>query len=126
MRTSIYNMLRNSWRSIRLVSDGLEPSFRFGATIVPVFNKHVTIREQVEMAKNVQPRPYGPVPLFRILILGGVSLEDYVAATGGAAARDRIKCTTLHFTNSNKAPFLEEANSEDSKDVAKKSRKKRK
>ena len=62
--TSIYNMIRNSWRSIRLVSPGPSPDmlplFRFGCTLVPIFEKHVAIREQVEMHKKVQPRAHGP------------------------------------------------------------------
>jgi len=49
LRTSIYNMFRNSWRSIRLVSPGLIPNslpaFRFGTAVVPVFDKNVAIRE---------------------------------------------------------------------------------
>lgn len=47
MRTSIYNMVKNTWRTIRLVHDSAihEPSFRFGATLVPIFNKHIAMRE---------------------------------------------------------------------------------
>jgi hypothetical protein len=47
MRTSIYNVISNTWRTIRLVSNDslLETSYRFGATLVPIFDKHVAIRE---------------------------------------------------------------------------------
>ena len=47
LRTSIFNMIRNTWRTIRLVGmdSGLETSYRFGSTIVPIFDKHVAMRE---------------------------------------------------------------------------------
>ena len=55
LRTSIYNMIHNTWRTIRLVSFDIarEPSFRFGATIVPIFDKHVAMREQIETAQQI-------------------------------------------------------------------------
>ena len=46
-------MIQNTWRTIRLVSFDIarEPSFRFGATIIPIFDKHVAMREQMENAQ---------------------------------------------------------------------------
>lgn len=55
MRTSIYNMVSNTWKSIRLISceHNKEPIYRFGSTVIPIFDKHVAIREQVEMVNKV-------------------------------------------------------------------------
>ena len=104
MRTSIYNMINNTWKTIRLVNNDflLEPSYRFGATLVPIFDKHVTIREQMDIAKKVKPRAYGPIPLDRLLILGGVAIDDFSQeAANEGTMRNYMPCTVLHFTNSN-------------------------
>lgn len=111
LRTSIYNMVKNSWRSIRLVtpSPELTPLFRFGCTLIPVFDKHVASREQIETAKKVKPRDHGPVPLTKLLILGGTSLDDTffdsTLANPKSTLHDHIHCTILNFTNSNVAPM---------------------
>ena len=80
--TSIYNMMRNSWRTIKLVSPGPSPdlltAYRFGSALVPIFDKHVAIREQVETHKKMQPRADGPIPLVKLLIFGGTTLDDSV------------------------------------------------
>lgn len=49
MRTSLYNMMSNSWRTINLVSSELQPVYRFGACLVPIFSKDVVIRDQMDM-----------------------------------------------------------------------------
>ena len=55
MRTSIYNLVQNSWRTIRLTghNESMETSYRFGSTIIPIFDKHIGVREQVEVMTKV-------------------------------------------------------------------------
>ena len=79
LRTSIYNMVRNTWRTIRLCyeSSAHQPSFRFGASVIPIFNRHVAMREQYEAISKIAPRSNGPVPLERLLIFGGINLDDF-------------------------------------------------
>ena len=74
-------MIKNTWRTIRLCYESAAhlPSFRFGATIIPVFNKHVAMREQFEAMSKVAPRSNGPIPLERLLVFGGIALDDYEA-----------------------------------------------
>ena len=48
MRTSIYNMASNAWKTIHLVSNET-PLYRFGATAIPIFNKDVVVRDQIDM-----------------------------------------------------------------------------
>ncbi len=120
MRTSIYNMLNNSWKSIRLVSQeqGYEPIYRFGSAVIPIFDKHVAIREQKEMVTKVAPRASGPVPLAKLLIVGGISLDEQVqkaALTGQATFSDKLSCTVLNFTNSNQAPCIDSSNTDAAK-----------
>ena len=79
LRVSTYNFIENTWRSIRLVapSPSRQPCFNFGATLVPIFDKHVTIREQVENVSKVKPRADGPVPLTKLIIFGGINLDEH-------------------------------------------------
>lgn len=89
MRTSIYNMVKNTWRTIRLCHESAIdlPSFRFGATVVPIYNKHVVMREQMEQVKKIAARDNGPVPLERLLVFGGIALDDaYDQETGEIVA----------------------------------------
>ena len=124
-------MIKNTWRTIRLVSDGGSPGFehiyRFGTAVIPVFDRHVAIREQVEMVKKVEARADGPCPLTKLLILGGVALEDDFFERP-VVQRSRVAttmpCTVLSFTNSRNAPGSEDL--EESKDGGRKARKKRK
>ena len=129
LRTSIYNMIRNTWKTIRLVTDGpqLEPIYRFGAAVIPVFDRHVAIREQVEMVKKVNARADGPVPITKLLILGGVDLDDGFferPATQRSRVSTTMPCTVLSFTNSRAAPGGEDL--EEAKDGGRKNRKRRK
>ena len=62
------------------------------------------------MVQKVAPRPDGPVPLAKILIVGGISLDEQVknaALTGQATFSDKLSCTVLSFTNSNQAPSVD-------------------
>ena len=130
MRTSIYNMVHNTWRTIRLVGQDslLETNFRFGSTLVSIFDKHVTMREQIELVKKIKPRADGPIPLAKLLIFGGITLDDYFVqeANGGAesgsainsTSKDSMPCIVLSFTNSNQSPVEHELTLEERKEAA--------
>ena len=47
--------------------------------MVPVFDKHVSIREQVELVSKVKARADGPVPLSKVIVFGGINLDDKVS-----------------------------------------------
>ena len=106
-----------------------EPSFRFGATIIPIFDKHVAMREQIENAQNIQPKVNHPIPLSKVLIFGGITLDDFgdnedemvQGLSSRSTMRDSLHCTVLHFTNSNRTPVVTNSSnlSEESKDAAK-------
>ena len=82
----------------------------------------------MEVVKNIKPNAYGPIPLTKLLILGGIACDDDEivndpAGFGQRNLRDSLPCIVLNFTNSNETPTLPEA--EESKDSGKKQRKKR-
>lgn len=121
-------MVHNTWRTIRLVGQDslLETNFRFGSTIVPIFDKHVTMREQIEIVKKIKPRADGPIPLSKLLIFGGITLDDYfVKETIGAergstnsTSKDSMPCIVLNFTNSSQSPVEHELTIEERKEAA--------
>ena len=109
-------MLSNTWRTIALVgNDALSPPiYRFGATLVPIFDKDVVVRSQMDLVQKLKPKAHGPIPLERLLIFGGISIGEVSDEHSVSTLSDHIPCTVLHFTNSDEAP------SEDSRDSSKK------
>ena len=45
--------------------------------MVPIFNRHVAMREQHEAVTKMAARSNGPVPLERLLVFGGINLDDF-------------------------------------------------
>ena len=134
LRTSIYNMITNTWRTIRIVD--MDPNYqtiyRFGSTVIPIFDKHVAMREQVETVKKIKPKADGPIPLSKLLIFGGIALDDFVQETindsnsaSNVTRKDSMPCTVLSFTNSSQAPVEEAEGEEESKESAARKQKKK-
>ena len=77
LRATSYNIQRRSWKTIRVTSpSNLEINFRFGAAVVPIYDKHLVLQEQNEMVKKKQSEADCTLPLQKLLILGGINLLE--------------------------------------------------